>query len=138
MRSPLVPLAAGALTVVAVTVAALVWALFLRDPDPGRASEVVLGESPGATSAAEPDDGVVSPPPPVTDQDGAGDGEGTGETGTPSPVPSPEPPAEPPTGFPFDCLDGGSGHEAWGEEQWEAWWEACLDARYENGDDDDD
>lgn len=134
MRSPLVPLAVGALTVVAVSVAALLWALFLRDPDPGRASEVVLGESPEATASTDPDDDVVSPPPPVTDHEGDG-----GETsGGPSPEPSANPSPEPPTGFPFDCLDGGTGHEAWGEEQWESWWEACLDTRYENGDDDDD
>ena len=135
MRSPLVPLAVGALTVVAVSVAALLWALFLRDPDPGLASEVVLGESPEAAASADPDDGVVSPPPPVTDRDGDGSEDLSPE---PSTEPSPSPSPEPPTGFPFDCLDGGSGHETWGEEQWELWWESCMDTRYENGDDDDD
>lgn len=133
MRSPLVPLALGALTVVLVAAAALGWTVFLRAPDPGPASEVVIGESPDAGTAESADDGLVSPPPPVTDQ---GDAEGpSAEPSEPSPEPEPAPA---PTGFPFDCLDGNANHEAWGEDQWDDWWEACLDARYEDGDDDDD
>ncbi|WP_026119402.1 hypothetical protein [Nocardiopsis ganjiahuensis] len=129
MRSPLVPLAVGALTIVLVTAAALLWAMFLRDPDPGPAAEVVVGESPDAGTAEPSDEGVVGAPPPVTD----GSGENASES--PSPESSPDPA---PTGFPFDCLDGDTNHEAWGEDQWDDWWEACMDARYENGDDDDD
>jgi hypothetical protein len=130
MRSPLVPPALGALAVVLVAAAALVWAVFLRAPDPGPASEVVVGESPDAVTAEPTDDGLVEQPPPVTDRDG---------TESPSAEPSPEPEPEPaPTGFPFDCLDGNANHEAWDEDQWDDWWDDCLDARYENGDDDDD
>ncbi|MBB5494067.1 hypothetical protein [Nocardiopsis metallicus] len=128
MRSPLVPPALGALTVVLVAAAALVWAVFLRAPDPGPASEVVVGESTDDATAGPTDDGLVEPPPPVTDRGGAG---------SPSAEPSPEP--EPaPRGFPFDCLDENVNHEAWGEDEWDDWWDDCLDARYENGDDDDD
>ncbi len=129
MRSPLVPLAVGALTVVLVAAAALAWAMFVRDPDPGPAREVVVGESPGAGTAEPSDDAVVDPPPPVTDR--------SGENASDSPVPESEP-SPAPTGFPFDCLDEDANHEAWGEDQWDDWWEACMDARYENGDDDDD
>ncbi|WP_026116304.1 hypothetical protein [Nocardiopsis valliformis] len=130
MRSPLVPLALGALAVVLFATAALVWAVFLRAPDPGPASEVVVGESPDAVTAEPTDDGPVGQPPPVTDREG---------TGSSSTEPSPEPePAPAPTGFPFACLDEHVNHETWDEDQWDDWWEDCLDARYENGDDDDD
>lgn len=135
MRSPLVPLAVGALTVVAVAVAALLWAMFLRDPDPGPASEVVVGESPSGSTADPTDDDLVGAPPPVTDRGGEG------ASASPSPAPAPETSPEPgpaPTGFPFDCLDENANHEAWGEDQWDDWWESCMDTRYENGDDDDD
>ena len=128
MRSPLVPPALGALTFLLVAAAALVWAVFLRTPDPGPASEVVVGESPDAVTAEPTGDGPVGQPPPVTGRDGAG---------SPSAEPSPAP-APAPTGFPFDCLDEHVDHEAWGEDQWDDWWDACLDARYENGDDNDD
>lgn len=131
MRSPLVPLAVGALTVVAVTVAALLWAMFLRAPDPGPAPEVVVGESPSGSAADPTDDDLVGPPPPVTDQGG----EGASESPSPDSDSDPDPA---PTGFPFDCLDENADHEAWGEDEWDDWWEDCLDARYENGDDDDD
>lgn len=127
MRSPLVPLVTGTLTVVLVTAAALVWAFFLRSPDPVPASEVVVGESPEGATAGPTDEGLVWPPPPVTE-----------ESGEPvEPESTPEPSAAPaPTGFPFDCLDEGSGHENWGEDEWDDWWELCQDQRF--GDDDDD
>lgn len=131
MRSPLVPLAVGALTVVVVAASALLWAMFLRAPDPGPAAEVVVGESPESATAEPADDDLVDPPPPVSDQGGEGN------SGSPSPETSPEPDPGP-TGFPFDCLDENVNHEAWGEDQWDDWWDDCLDARYENGDDDDD
>ena len=127
MRSPLVPLVTGTLTVVLVTTAALVWAFFLRSPDPVPASEVVVGEAPEGAPAGPTDEGVVAPLPPVTEESG----EPTG------PGPEAEPSVEPaPTGFPFDCLDEGSGHESWGEDEWDDWWELCQDRRF--GDDDDD
>ncbi|WP_223809066.1 hypothetical protein [Nocardiopsis listeri] len=127
MRSPLVPLITGTLTVVLVTAAALVWAFFLRSPGPVPASEVVVGESPEGATVEPTDEGVVPPPPPVTE-----------ESGEPTETsPEAEPSAGPaPTGFPFDCLDEGSGHESWGEDQWDDWWELCQDQRF--GDDDDD
>ncbi|MBR8741097.1 hypothetical protein [Nocardiopsis sp. MG754419] len=124
MRSPLVPVVTGALTVVLVATAALVWALFLRTPDPAPATEVVVGASPEGATAEPTDDDVVSPPPPVTEE-------------STEPEPEPEPAPEPsPTGFPFDCLDGHSGQEHWDEDTWDDWWETCLDARF--GDDDHD
>lgn len=131
MRSPLVPLVTGTLTVVLVALAALAWAFFLRPPDPVPASEVVVGESPEGVTAdptVDPtDDGVVAPPPPLTEE--------SGEPVDPSPEAEPAP--EPgPTGFPFDCLDEGSGQENWGEDEWDDRWEICLDQRF--GDDDDD
>lgn len=127
MRSPLVPLAAGALTIVLVATAALVWALSLRGPQADPASEVVVGESPGVATT-EPGDGVDDPPQPLTEEplDPVEEDSGTTE---PSPVP------ERSTGFPFDCLDGHTGHEHWDEDTWDDWWEACLDARFEDDDD---
>ena len=136
MRSPLMPLVAGALAVVLVTTAALVWALFLRTPDPAPASEVVIGASPESATAEPSDEDVVDPPPPITEHSP----EGTGEDPAPSPAPGTDGPAPgsgpAPTGFPFDCLDGRTGHEHWDEDTWDDWWEACLDARFEDDDDD--
>lgn len=128
MRSPLVSLAAGALTIVLVATATLVWALFLRTPEPAPASEVVVGESSEVATAEPTDDGVVDPPPPVAEEtpDAAEE-----DSGTTRPAPEPERPA----GFPFDCLDGHTGHEHWDEDTWDDWWEACLDARFEDDDD---
>lgn len=127
MRSLLVPLAAGALTIVLVATAALVWALFLRGPQADPASEVVVGESPGVATT-EPGDGVGDPPQPLTEEP-LDPVEEDSDTTEPSPEPGPS------TGFPFDCLDGHTGHEHWDEDTWDDWWEACLDARFEDDDD---
>ncbi|MET9711425.1 hypothetical protein ACFW3Z_15910 [Nocardiopsis alba] len=129
MRSPLVPLATGALTVVLVASAVLVWALFLRAPESTPVSEVVIGTSPEGASPDPTDEDVVTPPPAVTGE------EDPVESAPPSEPAETEPPSSP-TGFPVDCLDGASGHESWGEDQWDDWWDACLEARFEDDDDD--
>lgn len=129
MRSPLVSWATGALTIVLMATAVLVWVLFLRTPEPAPASEVVVGESSEVATTEPTDDGVVGPPPPVTEEP-----PDVAEEDSYGTEPSPEP--ERPTGFPFDCLDGHTGHEHWDEDTWDEWWETCLDARFEDDDDD--
>ncbi|MEU3209599.1 hypothetical protein ABZ631_01665 [Nocardiopsis alba] len=123
------PLVTGALTVVLVASAALVWVLFLRAPESTPVSEVVIGTSPEDASPDPTDEGVVSPPSTVTGEEEPAASERPSEPAETEPPPSP-------TGFPVDCLDGASSHENWGEDQWESWWDACLEARFEDDDDD--
>ncbi|MEE2039846.1 hypothetical protein Q8791_21765 [Nocardiopsis sp. CT-R113] len=95
MRSPLVPLLVAAVAAVLVASAVLVWALPGGGSDAGPPHEVVVGESPGAEPVEQGDEGIVAPPPPVTDHDGDGtpDAEDPDHPGT-------EPPRESPSATP--------------------------------------
>ncbi|WP_460761851.1 hypothetical protein [Nocardiopsis oceani] len=143
MRSPLVPLVFGTLTVLAVAAVALLWALFIRGPEPHPPSEVVVGESPDAPAVESTDDGVVDGPPAVTDHDGDGtpdeDDPDLSPTEPPADTPAETPaPETPPTSDPpFACYDDNADYDGWGEDEWDDWWDDCLEDRFEDDDDDD-
>lgn len=120
MRSPLVPLLAAAVAVVLVAGAVLAWVLPGGGSDPAPPHEVVVGESPGADPVDQADEGVVAPPPPVTDHDGDGtpDEEDPDHPGAESPAatPSGEPVPTPSAACGDDDDDDDCDDDDWGDD----------------------